>query len=133
MRIEQDDMADVPERASKTATPPPLYEVIYRTLREPLAERRFPEGLIIGEAAVARAFQSSRIPAGVALRRLHDDGLLQNFDGRGFLAAREAGAAPVRLGLAEAGVRPPEAFRSQLRIRQPRNSLLAPTHPHNAD
>jgi DNA-binding GntR family transcriptional regulator len=120
MRIEHDDMGEVSGRA-----PPPLYEVIYRTLREHIAERRFPEGLIIGEAAVARAFRSSRIPAGVALRRLQDDGLLQNFDGRGFLAAREAGAAPLRLGLAEAGLKLPEALRSDLDIRNQRKRIYA--------
>jgi DNA-binding GntR family transcriptional regulator len=123
-RVERDEMTELSERQGKSA-PPPLYEVIYRTLREHLAERRFPEGLIIGEAAVARAFQSSRIPAGVALRRLQDDGLLQNFDGRGFLAAREVGAAPVRLGLAEAGLRLPEALRSDLDIRNQRKRIYA--------
>ena len=113
-------MVDVSERA-----PPPLYEVIYRTLRQHIAERRFPEGLILGEAAVARAFRSSRIPAGVALRRLQDDGLLQNFDGRGFLAAREAGTAPLRLGLAEAGLKLPDALRTDLDIRNQRKRIYA--------
>jgi DNA-binding GntR family transcriptional regulator len=115
-------MAYLSERQNKNGSPP-LYEVIYRTLREHLAERRFPEGLIIGEAAVARAFQSSRIPAGVALRRLQDDGLLQYFDGRGFLAASKAGAPPLRLGLAEAGLRLPEAVRSDLDIRNQRKRI----------
>src|SRR5579872_1530364 len=136
---EEARVADVTERESKTGARPhrpyagetpavpaaPLYEVIYRTLREHIAERRFPEGLIIGEAAVARAFRSSRIPAGIALRRLQDDGLLQNFDGRGFLAARAAGAAPLRLGLAEAGLRLPDALRSDLDIRNQRKRIYA--------
>src|SRR5581483_7157745 len=36
----------------------PLYEAIYRILRRHIVERALPEGLIIGEAALARAFQS---------------------------------------------------------------------------
>jgi len=103
----------------------PLYETIYRVLREHLSEGRFPEGLIIGEAAVARAFQSSRIPAGAALRRLQDDGLLRNFDGRGFLAARRADARPVRLDLAAAGLRLPQTLRRDLAVRNQRKRIYA--------
>jgi DNA-binding GntR family transcriptional regulator len=117
-------MTSASERQGKAGSPP-LYEVIYQTLRKHLAERRFPEGLIIGEAAVARAFQSSRIPAGVALRRLQNDGLLQNFDGRGYLAANRAGARPVRLELAQAGLRLPAALRGDLDIRSQRKRIYA--------
>ena len=43
--------------------PRPLYEIIYVVLREHLLDSSFPTGLVLGEAGVARAFKSSRIPA----------------------------------------------------------------------
>ena len=68
--------------------PRPLYEIIYVVLREHLLDSSFPTGLVLGEAGVARAFKSSRIPAAAALQRLCDEGLIKKFDGRGYLAAR---------------------------------------------
>ena len=41
----------------------PLYEMIYAVLREHIASGRFPRGLVLGEANVARAFKASRVPA----------------------------------------------------------------------
>lgn len=55
----------------------PLYEIIYGVLREHLLEGSFPTGLVLGEAGVARAFKSSRIPAAAALQRLSDEGLIK--------------------------------------------------------
>lgn len=83
----------------------PLYETIYAVLREHLEAGKFPAGLIIGEAGVARAFKASRIPAGVALRRLSEEGLLASRDGRGFIVG--ADAVPLRLSLEDAGLELP--------------------------
>ena len=91
-------MAKAVEEEKKGA---PLYEVIYGVLREHIVDGSFPAGLILGESIVARAFNASRVPAGVALRRLHGEGLIKDFDGRGF-QTNNGGAAPVRLELAEA-------------------------------
>jgi DNA-binding GntR family transcriptional regulator len=85
----------------------PLYEMIYRVLREHIADASLPKGLVVGEAAVARAFQSSRAPAAAALRRLKEEGLLRSFDGRGFLIG-DAKEEPLRLDLIEAGLTLPE-------------------------
>jgi DNA-binding GntR family transcriptional regulator len=102
---------------------PPLYETIYRVLRQHVADGQFPDGLILGEAAVARAFRSSRIPAGAALRRLQEDGLLRSFEGRGFLVGD--GKAPVRLDLAAAGLRLPDSLRKDLAIRNQRKRIYS--------
>lgn len=85
----------------------PLYEAIYRVLRRHIEERKLPDGLLIGEAALARAFGSSRVPAGMALRRLLDEGLIRSAAGRGFILGPEA-APPLRLDLIEAGLVLPE-------------------------
>src|SRR3954451_20849979 len=84
----------------------PLYEVIHGVLREHILDGSFPPGLVLGETSVARAFGASRIPAGAALRRLYGEGLLRSFDGRGYQVG-QAPAQPVRLELAEAGLRLP--------------------------
>jgi DNA-binding GntR family transcriptional regulator len=86
----------------------PLYEVIYRVLRQHIADASLPQGLVVGEAAVARAFQSSRAPAAAALQRLKKEGLLRTFDGRG-LVIGDAEQEPLRLDLIEAGLTLPEA------------------------
>jgi DNA-binding GntR family transcriptional regulator len=94
----------------------PLYEIIHRVLRQHIADGRFPAGLVLGESAVARAFRSSRIPAGAALRRLRDDGLVRSFSGRGFLVGAKS-EAPVRLDLPSAGLRLPDDLRWALDVR----------------
>jgi DNA-binding GntR family transcriptional regulator len=83
----------------------PLYEIIYGVLREHLLHGSFPPGLVLGEAGVARAFKSSRIPAAAALQRLSDEGLIKKFEGRGYLAAGADPRAVVRRELADAGLR----------------------------
>jgi DNA-binding GntR family transcriptional regulator len=97
----------------------PLYEVIYRLLRRQIREETLPRGLVIGEAAVARAFRSGRIPASAALRRLKDEGLLSNYQGRGFLVGRGK-VEPLRLDLVEAGLNVPEPPEGKPEIRNRR-------------
>ncbi|MBB5751178.1 GntR family transcriptional regulator [Prosthecomicrobium pneumaticum] len=96
----------------------PLYELIYRVLRRHLADGALPKGLVIGEAAVARAFRSSRIPAAAALRRLRDEGLLTSFEGRGLIV--EGGEEPLRIDLAEAGLVLPETLGGEPKARNRR-------------
>jgi DNA-binding GntR family transcriptional regulator len=85
----------------------PLYETIYRILRRHIVEEALPRGLVIGEAAVARAFHSGRIPASAALRRLKEEGLLSDYSGRGLIIGRGK-IEPLRLDLIEAGLSLPE-------------------------
>src|SRR5271170_1732054 len=94
----------------------PLYEIIYGMLREHLLHRSFPPGLVLGEAGVARAFQSSRIPAAAALQRLSDEGLIKKFHGRGYLAAGADPRAVVRLELVDAGLRVPQTVSGSLKV-----------------
>ncbi len=95
----------------------PLYEVIYEVLRDHLRAGKFPAGLVLGEANVARAFATSRIPAGAALRRLREEGLLVDFEGRGYLAGRDNQAKPLRKSLDDAGLELPDTLRSRLAVR----------------
>ena len=106
-----------PATASAKRSGPPLYALIYDVLREHIVDGSFPPGLVLGETSVARAFQASRVPAAVALRRLKRDGLLSDFDGRGYVTG--GGAAPLRLELREAGLRLPD----ELKIRNSRERI----------
>ena len=121
--MKQDNAAALSE--ARTGNNWPLYEIIHRVLRQHIADGRFPDGLILGESAVARAFRSSRIPAAAALRRLKDDGLLRSFNGRGFLVDGHGKAQPVRLELLAAGLRLPDSLRRVLDIRSQKERIYA--------
>jgi DNA-binding GntR family transcriptional regulator len=95
----------------------PLYELIYGVLKEQLDEGVFPPGLVFGEAVVARAFGSSRIPAAAALIRLKAEGRLKSFSGRGLVAPRADTKVLVRAELVEAGLRLPATVASSLEVR----------------
>lgn len=96
--------------------PLPLYQLIYAVLRAHLSDGSFPPGLVLSESVVARAFGSSRTPAVNALQRLRDEGLIQDFDGFGYLAGRTT-ALPIRKELADIGLRLPPAAAANLKIR----------------
>ena len=100
----------------------PLYEVIYDILREHIIDGSFPAGLVLGESLVARAFSASRVPAGAALKRLHREGLIRDFEGRGYLTGR-SDAEPVRRELGDAGLRLPEAITGELKLRNRREHI----------
>ena len=93
----------------------PLYEIIAGVLREHLLDGSLPAGLVLGEAGVARAFKSSRIPAAAALKRLSDEGLIKKFDGRGYLAIDADPRAVLRRELKDAGLRLPETISGSLK------------------
>jgi DNA-binding GntR family transcriptional regulator len=85
--------------------PAPLYATIHGVLKDNLASGRLPAGLVIGPTAVARLFGVSRIPAAAALAELAGQGLVDSFDGRGYLVP---GGEPLRRDLIEAGLVLPE-------------------------
>ncbi|MBN8995013.1 MAG: GntR family transcriptional regulator [Rhizobiales bacterium] len=101
----------------------PLYELIYSTLREQLVEGSLMPGLVLGEATVARAFQASRVPAAAALRRLHREGLIRDFEGRGFIATGDRASEPRRVELVEAGLRLPAMVAGKLQRRNQRDRI----------
>jgi DNA-binding GntR family transcriptional regulator len=100
------DQAD-PDRDSKE--PPQLAEAVYGLLRSHLDQQIFPQGLVLGEAAIARALNISRTPVRTALQQLQAEGGLVTYAGRGMLVSYDDPAPePLRRELAEAGLRVPE-------------------------
>lgn len=93
----------------------PIYAAIQAVLRAHIVEGALPAGLVLGQANVARAFNVSRVPAGIALSRLLDEGLVETFEGRGFVVP---GAKPFRAELFDAGLSvPPEIVNSSINRR----------------
>lgn len=82
--------------------PAPLYATIHGVLHDHLRKGRLPAGLVLGPTAVARLFGVSRIPAAAALAELAEQGLVDTFDGRGYLVP--GGSEPLRMDLVEAGL-----------------------------
>ncbi|PWG61820.1 GntR family transcriptional regulator [Spiribacter halobius] len=74
----------------------PRYQVIRDALEASIRSGRVPQGLVIIEKPVADIFGTSRAPVRRALKELHDQGLLQRFEGRGYLAGTSASAEPIR-------------------------------------
>lgn len=108
----------------------PLYEIIYRVLRDHIEAGRFPAGLVLSESSVSRAFNTSRVPAAAALRRLHDDGFVGAFAGRGFLVGSgEGDRKPVRRELDEAGLVLPRGLKDGLAVRN-RGERIYPAVEH---
>jgi DNA-binding GntR family transcriptional regulator len=107
----------------------PLYELIYDVLRDHIAYAIFPSGLVLGETSVARAFGASRVPAAAALKRLHREGLIKDFDGRGYLIGGHV-TKPVRLELLSAGLSLPPGIAEELRSRN-RHKLIYPKVEHD--
>lgn len=97
-------MADQSPRLIETGRDEPIYAIIHAVLRDHLARSLLPPGLVLGQANVARAFNVSRVPAGIALTRLLDEGLVQTFEGRGYIVP---GGEPLRADLVDAGLRVP--------------------------
>ncbi|MGI4857052.1 MAG: GntR family transcriptional regulator [Janthinobacterium lividum] len=83
------------------------YRLIYDHLRAAIASGRIVPGLVLLEGPVARLFGTSRVPVRKAFEMLHADGLLQTFEGRGYLVGDDGDAAapaPVRTPLSEAAL-----------------------------
>lgn len=84
-----------------------LYEIVYEALAGHLRESRLPPGLVLLEGPVAEIFRTSRAPVKAALRMLSEEGLVERFNGRGFIVpGAEGTAAPLRIDLREAGLDP---------------------------
>ncbi|WP_027348653.1 GntR family transcriptional regulator [Halotalea alkalilenta] len=76
------------------------YEMIRDALREAMLDGRLAPGLVLVEAPLGQLFGTSRVPVRQALALLHEEGLIQRFDGRGYLVnPQRVELAPLRLPL----------------------------------
>jgi DNA-binding GntR family transcriptional regulator len=79
---------------------------VHQVLEQHLVEHRLPPGLVLLESTLAEAFRVSRAPVQMALKRLHEMGLIQRFEGRGYVVPAASGAivAPLRINPTQAGL-----------------------------
>jgi DNA-binding GntR family transcriptional regulator len=75
-----------------------LHEKVHQVLEQHLVENRLKPGLVLLESTIAEAFRVSRAPVQMALRRLHEEGHIHRFEGRGYVVPMPEGATliPVR-------------------------------------
>jgi DNA-binding GntR family transcriptional regulator len=83
-----------------------LHEKVHQVLEQHLLEHRLTPGLVLLESTIAEAFRVSRAPVQMALRRLHEKGYIQRFEGRGYVVPMGVGAplVPVRANPTVAGL-----------------------------
>lgn len=101
------DMMTAETETAAAVRSEPIYLTIYQVLHDHLMRGALKPGLILGQTNVARAFNVSRIPAGIALGRLLSEGLIRTFDGRGYIVP---GGEPLREDLFEAGLDLPHSL-----------------------
>lgn len=77
----------------------PRYQIIAKKIEQAIVSQLLPEGAVLTEEPIAKLFGSSRTPVRTALGALNDQGLLQRFDGRGFVVAGDTGAPPLRVNI----------------------------------
>ena len=77
-----------------------IYEELYLQLKDDIASGRAPKGTVLLEGPLAELLGSSRAPVRQALQLLSEDGLINRFEGRGFVVG-PPGTAAQRIDLAE--------------------------------
>ncbi len=95
---------------------------IHETVRDAIEAGALAPGLVLTESALARFFDVSRAPAADALARLEEDRLITRHEGRGYLVG-DGTDTPLRVDLAEAGLRLPGDAPERLAARSARETL----------
>ena len=77
----------------------PRYQIIAQQIQKAIEARSLPVGTVLTEDPIARLFRSSRTPVRTALKDLNERGMLDRFDGRGFVVAGADSPDPLRISL----------------------------------
>ncbi len=112
------------------ARPAPRYVAIKESLERAIANQSLAEGTILMEGPIASLFGTSRTPVRTALGELLEQGLIERFEGRGFVVSGSRGIAPQRtqlrremLGLEQEGMPEPPPVAAQRIARNFEDSL----------
>ncbi|EEE36935.1 regulatory protein, GntR [Rhodobacteraceae bacterium KLH11] len=77
----------------------PRYQIIAQQIQKAIESSSLPVGTVLTEDPIARLFRSSRTPVRTALKDLNERGMLDRFDGRGFVVAGADNPGPLRISL----------------------------------
>ncbi|OCJ44940.1 MULTISPECIES: GntR family transcriptional regulator [Agrobacterium] len=82
------------------------YRIVHAVLKAHIEEGRLPEGLVLLEGPLANLFGVSRAPIAKALQILHEESIIDRFEGRGFIVPSSSTDKPIplRIDLKEAGL-----------------------------
>ena len=81
-------------RSANPLAQEPRYELVTRVLRDNIVTGNLPQGFVLLEGPIATIMQTSRVPVQSALRQLLEEGLIQRFDGRGYLVGDRQNLVP---------------------------------------
>jgi len=99
---------DDSDQISDRGTPGRLYEIIEKVLRDYIVNSKLPAGLVLLEGPIAQLFETSRAPVQKALRLLNKEGLIQRFEGRGYvIPTNDPDSTPLRMDIRKAGLEIP--------------------------
>lgn len=70
-----------------------LQEQLYQALTNSIEKGHLEPGLVLLEGSIAKVFGMSRSPVRQTLGRLHEEGAISRFEGRGYLVGRHPGDA----------------------------------------
>ncbi len=105
-------------RPNKPLSQEPRYELITQVLRSNIISGALPEGLVLLEGPIAALMQTSRMPVQAALRMLSAEGLVQRFDGRGYLVGTAGqDILPLRRDIGEFALDIPQQVDAALQTR----------------
>ncbi len=105
-------------RPNKPLSQEPRYELITQVLRCNIISGALPEGLVLLEGPIAALMQTSRMPVQAALRMLSAEGLVQRFDGRGYLVGTAGqDILPLRRDIGEFALDIPQQVDAALQTR----------------
>lgn len=112
---------------------PPRYAAIERKLMQAIADDLLSAGVVVTEDPVARLFGTSRTPVRMAFHELEQQGLLERFEGRGFVVKgadepRRVALTHEMLGLSKASAQLPNRMTAQ-RIAQEFEASIAQALP----
>ena len=77
----------------------PRYQIIAQQIQKAIDAGLLPAGTVLTEEPIARLFRSSRTPVRTAFKDLNERGMLDRFDGRGFIVAGAENTDPLRISL----------------------------------
>lgn len=117
-----------------TNRPTPRYAAIERKLTQAIIDQRLPAGVVVTEDPVAKLFGTSRTPVRMAFNELEQQGMLERFEGRGFVVAgadepRRVALTHEMLGLSATSAAMPQPMTAE-RIARDFESSVAQALPY---